>query len=193
MSKKVLVEISARHVHVTQEHLEILFGPGHQLTPKKLLSQPGQFAAEERVDVIGPRSTLKGVSILGPCRKASQVEITKTEARGLGVNALLRESGHIEGTTGITLVGPQGRVDLNEGLIVAKRHVHLTPQNAEALGVQNGQIISVRIDENERSLVFGDVVIRVSDQFSPAMHIDTDEANAAGISFEAMGELIIEE
>lgn len=193
MSKKVLVEISARHVHVTQEHLEILFGPGHALTPKKMLSQPGQFAAEERVDVVGPRSTLKGVSILGPCRSASQVEITKTEARSLGVNALLRESGHVKGTTGITLVGPVGRVELNEGLIVAKRHVHLPPQRAHELGVHNGQIIAVKIDGNERSLVFGDVVIRVSDQFSPAMHIDTDEANAAGISFEAMGELIIEE
>ena len=191
MKAKVLVEISARHVHVSQEHLEVLFGPGYSLTPKKMLSQPGQFAAEERVDVVGPRSTLKNVSILGPCRSASQVEITKTEARALGVDAVLRESGHIEGTNGIKLVGPKGELDLKEGLIVAKRHVHLNPEAAADYEVHNGQIIAVRIDSDERDLIFGDVVIRVSDKFSPAMHIDTDEANAAGISYEAMGELII--
>ncbi len=192
MKEKVLVEISARHVHVTQAHLEILFGPGHQLTPKKDLSQPNQYAAEERVDVVGPRSFLKNVSILGPCRDFSQVEITKTEARLLGADALIRESGNIEGTNGIKLVGPKGELVLDKGLIVAKRHIHLTPENAEYYGVKNTQLVSVRIESDERSLTFSDVVIRVSEKFALAMHIDTDEANAAGISSEAMGDIIVD-
>jgi len=192
MKEKVLVEISARHVHVTQAHLEILFGSGHQLTPKKDLSQPNQYAAEERVDVVGPRSVLKNVSILGPCRDFSQVEITKTEARLLGVDALIRESGNIEGTNGIKLVGPKGELILEKGLIVAKRHIHLTPENADYYGVKNTQLVSVRIESEERSLTFADVVIRVSEKFAPAMHIDTDEANAAGISSDARGDIIVE-
>lgn len=191
MSKeKVLVEVSARHVHVTKEHLEILFGPGHELSPKKDLSQPGQFAAAERVDLVGPRSTIKAVSILGPCRNASQVEVSLSDARTLGLSAMIRESGNIQGTTGIELVGPAGTVTLTEGLIVAKRHVHLTPEAALAQGVTNGQIVSVKIETDERSMTFGDVVIRVSEKFSPAMHIDTDEANAAAISSTAWGEII---
>lgn len=192
MKEKILVEISARHVHVTQAHLEILFGPGHQLTPKKDLSQPNQYAAEERVDVVGPRSVLKNVSILGPCRDFSQVEITKTEARLLGADALIRESGNIEGTNGIKLVGPKGELVLDKGLIVAKRHIHLTPENAAYYGVKNTQLVSVRIESEERSLTFSDVVIRVSEKFALAMHIDTDEANAAAISSEAMGDIIVE-
>jgi putative phosphotransacetylase len=192
MKEKILVEISARHVHVTQEHLEILFGPGHQLTPKKNLSQPNQYAAEERVDVVGPRSVLKNVSILGPCRDFSQVEVTRTEARQLGVKALTRESGNIEGTQGIKLVGPKGEIDLDKGLIVAKRHIHLTPETAAYYNVQNTQIVSVKIQSDERSLVFGDVVIRVSEKFAPAMHIDTDEANAAGMDTELLGEIIVD-
>ncbi len=191
MSKeKVLVEVSARHVHVTKEHLEILFGPGHELSPKKDLSQPGQYAAAERVDLVGPRSTIKAVSILGPCRNASQVEVSLSDARTLGLSAMIRESGNIKGTTGIELVGPAGTVTLTEGLIVAKRHVHLTPEAALAQGVTNGQIVSVKIETDERSITFGDVVIRVSEKFSPAMHIDTDEANAAAISSTAWGEII---
>ena len=188
--EKVLVEVSARHVHVTKEHLEILFGPGHELTPKKDLSQPGQYAAAERVYLVGPRSTIKGVSILGPCRNASQVEVSLSDARTLGLSAMIRESGNIQGTTGIELVGPAGSVTLTEGLIVAKRHVHLTPEAAAAQGVTNGQVVSVKIETDERSMTFGDVVIRVSEKFSPAMHIDTDEANAAAISSTAWGEII---
>ena len=188
--EKVLVEVSARHVHVTKEHLEILFGPGHELTPKKDLSQPGQYAAAERVDLVGPRSTIKGVSILGPCRNASQVEVSLSDARTLGLSAMIRESGNIQGTTGIELVGPAGSVTLTEGLIVAKRHVHLTPEAAAAQGVTNGQVVSVMIETDERSMTFGDVVIRVSEKFSPAMHIDTYEANAAAISSTAWGEII---
>ena len=191
MSKeKLLVEVSARHVHVTKEHLEILFGEGHELTPKKDLSQPGQYAAAERVDLVGPRSTIKNVSILGPVRAASQVEVSMSDARTLGLNPSIRESGNIDGTIGVQLVGPAGTVTLEKGLIVAKRHVHLTPEAAEAQGVVNGQVVGVKVHTDDRSMTFGDVVIRVSEKFAPAMHIDTDEANAAGITSTAWGEIV---
>ncbi|TFG81221.1 MAG: phosphate propanoyltransferase [Erysipelotrichales bacterium] len=188
--EKVLVEVSARHVHITQEDLEVLFGAGHALTPKKPLSQPNQYASEERVDLVGPKSTIKNVVILGPVRKASQVEVSLTDARTLGVEAIIRESGHIDQTKGILLVGPKGQIELTNGVIAAKRHVHLTPENAAYYGVDDKQIVQVKIVTNQRSLTFGDVVIRVSASVAPAMHIDTDEANAAGISGSAFGEII---
>jgi putative phosphotransacetylase len=187
---KVLVEVSARHVHITQADLEVLFGAGQTLTPKKPLSQPNQYAAEERVDLVGPKSTIKNVVILGPVRKATQVEVSLTDARTLGVDAIIRESGHIGQTKGIILVGPKGQIELSEGVIAAKRHVHLTPETALYHGVEDKQIVNVKIMTEQRSLTFGDVVIRVSDTFAPAMHIDTDEANAAGISGSALGEII---
>lgn len=191
MSKeKILIEVSARHVHVTTEDLETLFGKGYQLTPKKDLSQPGQYAAAERVDLVGPRSTLKNVSILGPVRQASQVEVSMSDARTLGLNPSIRESGNIDGTIGVQLVGPAGSVTLDKGLIVAKRHVHLTPEAAEAQGVVNGQVVEIKVQTDDRSMTFGDVVIRVSEKFAPAMHIDTDEANAAGITSTAWGEIV---
>lgn len=191
MSKeKILIEVSARHVHVTTEDLETLFGKGYQLTPKKDLSQPGQYAAAERVDLVGPRSTLKNVSILGPVRNASQVEVSMSDARTLGLNPSIRESGNIEGTIGVQLVGPAGTVTLDKGLIVAKRHVHLTPEAAEAQGVVNAQVVEIKVHTDDRSMTFGDVVIRVSDKFAPAMHIDTDEANAAAITSTAWGEIV---
>ena len=191
MSKeKILIEVSARHVHVTTEDLETLFGKGYQLTPKKDLSQPGQYAAAERVDLVGPRSTIKNVSILGPVRAASQVEVSMSDARTLGLNPSIRESGNIDGTIGVQLVGPVGSVTLDKGLIVAKRHVHLTPEAAEAQGVVNGQVVGVKVHTDDRSMTFGDVVIRVSEKFAPAMHIDTDEANAAGITSTAWGEIV---
>ena len=186
---KILVEISARHVHLTKEQVAILFGEGHELTPKKYLSQPGQFACEEKVVVKGPRSEMK-MSVLGPERSAGQVEVSLTDARTLGVEALIRESGDIEGTAGITLGGPCGEVTLSEGVIAAKRHIHMTPEDAKKYGVSSGDIVSVKIDTDGRSLTFGDVVIRVSDSYALAMHIDTDEGNAAGIKGTAMGELI---
>jgi putative phosphotransacetylase len=188
--EKVLVEVSARHVHITQADLETLFGAGHQLTPKKPLSQPNQYAAEERVDLVGPKSTIKNVVILGPVRKATQVEVSLTDARTLGVDAIIRESGHIDQTKGITLVGPLGQIELPAGVIAAKRHVHLTPEAAIYYGVADKQIVSVKVVTDQRSLAFGDVVIRVSPTFAPAMHIDTDEANAAGIVGSALGEII---
>ena len=188
--KRILVETSARHVHVTKETLEILFGAGHELTVKKYLSQPGQFASEEKVDVVGPKNTIARVSILGPVRKANQVEVSLTDARTLGVQAPVRESGDIAGSAPVKIVGPCGEVELEEGCIAAKRHIHLTPADAEELGVTNGQIVCVRLDDTARPLVFGDVVVRVSENFSAAMHIDTDESNAACAAGIVYGEII---
>lgn len=180
MLKPVPVEVSARHIHVTAEALEILFGEGYSLTLKKELSQPGQFAAEERVNIIGPKRELKNVSILGPVRKAVQVEISATDARSIGIAAPVRESGDIAGSPGCKIVGPRGEIDINEGVIVAKRHIHMTPADAGKYGVENGQTVRVEILSDGRSLVFGDTVVRVSENFRLAMHIDTDEGNAAG-------------
>ena len=190
MAKTVLVETSAHHVHVTKVHLEILFGEGYELTVKKMLSQPGQYAAEERVTVVGPKRELANVSILGPVRKATQVELSLTDARSIGVSAPVRESGDVAGSGACKLVGPKGEVELTEGVIAAKRHIHMTPADAESYGVKDSQVVSVKIDSNGRSLVFGDVVIRVSDKYALAMHIDTDESNAAGCTPGLMGEII---
>lgn len=176
--KKILVETSARHVHLTAEHIETLFGKGHELTKKKDLSQPGQFACEERVTVVGPKKELPGVSILGPARPASQVELSLTDARSIGVAAPIRESGDVAGSAPCKLVGPCGEVELTEGVIAAKRHIHLTPEAAEEYGVADKQIVKVAVN-GARPLIFDDVVVRVSPKFAPAMHIDTDEANAA--------------
>ena len=191
MEKTVMVETSARHVHVTEETLETLFGKGYQLTKKKDLSQPGQFACEERVQVIGPKNSFPAVSILGPTRPADQVELSASDARSIGVAAPVRESGDIAGSGACKLVGPKGEVELKEGVIVAKRHIHMTPEDAENYGVKDKQVVSVKIDSPERSLVFGDVVVRVSPKFKLAMHIDTDESNAAGLSGTVDGEVIL--
>lgn len=191
MENKILVETSARHVHLTEEHIKILFGANASLTNKKDLSQPGQFACEERVTVVGPKKEITNVIILGPARPASQVEISYTDARTLGVNAPVRESGELEKSGGCKIIGSCGEVELNEGVIIAKRHIHLTPENAEELKVSDKQIVGVKIESGERSLIFMDVVIRVSPKFAPAMHIDTDEANAACAFGECYGEIII--
>ena len=187
---KFIVETSARHVHVTQEHLEILFGKDYILTKKKDLSQPGQYACEERVTVVGTKKEMPGVSILGPVRPVSQVEISLTDARSIGVAAPIRESGDVAGSGACKLVGPCGEVELKEGVIAAKRHIHATPEDAEKLGVQDKDVVSVKIDTDGRSLVFGDVVVRVSPKFALAMHIDTDESNAAGCGREVYGEIV---
>lgn len=180
MAKPVLVEVSARHAHVSQEALEILFGKGHTLTPKKDLSQPGQYACEERITVVGPKKELAGVSILGPVRPATQIEISATDARSIGIAAPVRESGDVAGSAGCKLVGPCGEIEISEGVIVAKRHIHMTPADAEKYGITDNQVVQVAIKSNGRDLVFGDVVARVSEKFALAMHIDTDEGNAAG-------------
>ena len=179
MENLVLVETSARHVHVTQEDLETLFGKGYALTHKKDLSQPGQFACEERVDVVGPKKTLTGVSILGPVRSATQIELSLTDARSIGVSAPIRESGDVAGSAPCKLVGPKGEVTLSEGVIAAKRHIHMTPVDAGQFGVRNGQ--SVRLKAlTARPLTFGEVEVRVSEKFSTVVHLDYDEANACG-------------
>ncbi len=186
----VIVETSARHLHVTEKDLEILFGAGAKLTPKKELSQPGQYACSERVTVVGPKKEIAGVTILGPCRNATQVEISLTDARSIGVNAPVRESGDVAGSGACKLVGPCGEVELKEGVIAAKRHIHLTPAEAEKFNVSDKEIVSVKINSDGRSLVFGDVIVRVNATYAAAMHIDTDESNAAGLSGEVYGEII---
>ncbi|MBQ7836874.1 MAG: phosphate propanoyltransferase [Clostridia bacterium] len=190
MENKVLVETSARHVHLSAEHIAILFGEGATLTHKKDLSQPGQFACEERVTVVGPKKSIPNVIILGPARPASQVEVSLTDARTLGIAAPVRESGDVAGSGACKLVGPCGEVELTEGVIVAKRHIHLTPADAEAFGVEDKQIVSVKIENDTRSTVFGDVVVRVNPNFAAAMHIDTDESNAACAFGVCYGEII---
>ncbi|MDD6060900.1 MAG: phosphate propanoyltransferase [Ruminococcus sp.] len=191
MSKRFIVETSARHVHVTQEHLEILFGKGYELTKKKDLSQPGQFACEERVTVVGPKKELAGVSILGPVRPSTQVELSATDARSIGVAAPVRESGDIAGSGACKIVGPCGEVEIAEGVIVAKRHIHLTPADAEELGVKDKDVVWVRMDTDGRSAVLGDVVCRVHENFARAMHIDTDESNAVSAPRELYGEIVV--
>jgi putative phosphotransacetylase len=176
--KMFLVEVSARHVHLCKEDVEKLFGPGAKLTYKRALSQPGQFLSEERVDVVGLKSTFRNVAILGPERPASQVEISVTDSFTLGVAPPVRESGDIKGTPGLKLIGPAGEIELPLGVIAAKRHIHMTPEDAERLGVHDKQIVEVRVD-TERPVTFGEVVVRVSPSFKLSMHVDTDEANAA--------------
>ena len=197
MENKIIVNTSARHIHVTQEDLEVLYGKGFELTVKKELMQPGQYLSNQKLDILGgvakdgvTRREIKGVSILGPVRKATQVEVSLTDARTLGVNAPIRESGDIAGSGKCTLVGPCGQIDIEEGVIAAKRHVHLDPQSAIDLGVKDKDIVSVEVSTNERSLIFGDVVVRVSDKFVPEIHIDTDESNAANCSGEVFGKII---
>ena len=186
---KVLVETSARHVHLTAEHIEILFGKGATLTHKKDLSQPGQFACEERVTLEGPKKSIANVIILGPARPATQVELSFTDARTLGINAPVRESGDVAGSAPLKIVGPCGSVELAEGAIIAKRHIHLTPADAAEFGVTDKQIVGLKI-ESERTTVFYDVVVRVNPNFSAAAHLDTDEANAACAFGVCYGEII---
>lgn len=190
MAKDFIVEISARHIHLTEADFKTLFGDDATLTIKKMLSQPGQYACAERVTVVGPKKELAGVSILGPFRKASQVELSATDARSIGLPIVVRESGDLKGTPGCKLVGPKGELELTEGVIVAKRHIHATVNDAKELGVSDKEIVKVQINTPERSLIFGDVVVRVSDSYALAMHIDTDEANAAGMEPGVMGVIV---
>lgn len=185
-----VIETSARHLHVTQETLEILFGKGFELEVKKPLSQPGQFATNQKVEVVGPKSSLK-CSILGPVRPEDQVELSFTDARTIGIVAPIRESGDVKGSAPCKLVGPCGEVELAEGVIIAKRHVHMTPEDAEKFGVANGQIVKVEVEqETGRKVIFGDTVVRVSSKYALAMHIDTDEANAACCAGEITGVIV---
>lgn len=182
MEHKIMVEVSARHIHLTEEDVEKLFGSGHKLTKKKELSQPGEYACEERLTVRGPKREIANVSVLGPPRKASQVELSATDARSVGIAAPVRESGDLAGSGGCVLIGPAGEIELSEGVIVAKRHVHMTPEAAKHFKVENKQNVKASIKSEARSLIFDDVVIRVSPNYTISMHIDTDEGNAAGLS-----------
>ena len=190
MENKILVETSARHIHLTKEAVEVLYGAGAELTVKKMLSQPGQFATgNEKITLVGPKGSL-AVSVLGPTRPANQVELSFSDARALGLAGVpVRESGDVANTPGVKLVGPCGELTIDSGVIIAKRHIHMRPEEAEALGVTNGQIVKVRIN-SARSLIFDDVVCRVSDKFALAMHIDTDECNAACAFGEIYGEIV---
>ena len=186
---EINIETSARHIHVSAADLEKLFGAGYALTPKKDLSQPGQYACNEKVTVKGPKGELK-MSILGPTRKQTQVEISLTDARAIGLKVPIRESGDLAGSAGCTIVGPAGEVTIEEGVVAAKRHIHLSVDEAAALDVTDKQIVKVQIDSKERSIIFGDVVVRVNKDYRNAMHIDTDESNAAGCGREVYGEIV---
>lgn len=188
--KEILVETSARHIHLSQEAVDALFGKGYELTKKKDLSQPGQYACNEKLSVVGPKGAIKA-SILGPTRKSSQVELSFTDARSIGVTAPIRESGDTVGSTACKLVNTEtgAELELSEGVIIAKRHIHLTPAVASEFGVADKEIVSVKIN-SDRTTVYDDVVIRVSESFAPAMHIDTDEANAACAFGEVYGTIV---
>jgi putative phosphotransacetylase len=179
MGYKVGIGISNKHLHLSEADLQTLFGPGAKLTPYKELVQPGQYAAEEKVDVIGPKSMIKGMRIIGPTRPQTQVEVSMTDARALGIDAPVRESGKLEGSPGAKLVGPAGEVELDSGIIVALRHIHLSPAEAEEAGLKDKDLVDVKV-HGTRPLIFEDVLIRSGDAHKKEFHVDTDEANAAG-------------
>ena len=190
MENKILVETSARHIHLTDEAVKVLYGEGAELTVKKMLSQPGQFAtANEKIKLVGPKGEMM-VSVLGPTRKDNQIELSYTDARALGLKGVpVRESGDVAGTPGLKMVGPAGELEVEAGAIIAKRHIHMTPADAEGLGVTNGQVVKVLV-KSERTTIFDDVVVRVSPSYALAMHIDTDECNAAAAFGEIYGEIV---
>ena len=179
------LEVSAHHIHLSQEHVEALFGKGHQLTWHSDLSQPGQFACKEQLTITGPKGSIERVRVLGPVRNATQVEIAMTEQFKLGIHPPIRESGDIEDTPGCTLECPSGKVKIKKGVICALRHIHMTPADALRFGVKDRTVVQVRVS-GDRELIFGDVLIRVNPDYNLAMHIDTDEANAANVKTGAM-------
>ncbi|MED4651809.1 phosphate propanoyltransferase [Bacillus pseudomycoides] len=187
--KQIPIGVSNRHVHLTSEDLEKLFGEGYELLVAKELSQPGEFAAKETVTIKTEKAEIPKVRILGPIRKFTQVEISKTDARKLGVDAQIRASGNIDGTPGITLIGPKGSLKIEKGVIIAERHIHMTPQDAEKFQVKDGQYASVKVEGN-RGLIFNQVLIRVKDTYALDMHIDTDEANSGNITTGDLGHLL---
>lgn len=189
MSYKVKIGLSNKHVHLSQADLEVLFGKGHELTPTKDLVQPGQFAAEEKVDIVGPKKTLAGIRVLGPVRPETQVELALTDARTIGIKAPVRESGKLDGTPGCKLVGPCGEVELDHGVIAALRHVHLNDEQAAEAGVKDGDWVSIKI-EGERGLVFDNVLVRAGVKHEKEVHLDTDEGNAAGCGPDTVCEIM---
>ena len=183
----VELEASGRHVHVTREQAQTLFG--HGLTPKRPLSQPGQYLANERVTVVGPKGTFENVAVLGPERKEAQVEISLTDGRTLGLEAPVRLSGYVSGTPGVTLIGPGGTVTLNQGVIAAQRHIHLTPEDARNFGVKDKQVVKLQTF-TARPVIFQDVAVRVSPEFASYVHLDYDEANACGFAKGDLGRIL---
>ena len=190
MAYEVKIGLSNKHLHLSEEHIEALFGKCHQLTPTKPLVQPGQFACEEKVDIVGPKNTLKGIRVLGPARKETQVELAMTDARTIGIKAPVRESGKLEGTPGCKIVGPCGEIEIDHGVIVALRHVHLNDQQAAEAGVKDGDVVSIKI-EGERGLIFDNVLVRAGSKHEREVHLDTDEGNAAGCGPDSVCTLII--
>lgn len=190
-NNEFMVEASGRHVHLSKEHLEQLFGKGYELTIAKELSQPGQYAAKERIRVIGPKGEFSNVVILGPCRDFSQVELSLTDCKDIGIKGVLRESGKIEGTPGILIGVGENYIRLDKGAIVAKRHIHMTPEDAEKLNVKDNELVKVKVS-GERPVIFDDVLIRVKSSFRLSMHIDYDEANACGYTSGVKGSIIRE-
>lgn len=184
-------EISARHIHLCREHLDQLFGPGYQLTKLKDLSQKGQFAAQETVTIATDKNKIANVRIVGPLRARTQVEISKTDARVLGINPPVRKPGDLDGSAGCILIGPKNKVNLKEGLIIAWRHIHVSPDYVKENGLEGKEFISIKINSGSRSITFHQVYIHIDPQFTPLFCLDTDEGNAAGIEQKAEGEIII--
>lgn len=188
---KLPIALSNKHIHLSQNDIDVLFGKGHQLTEFKPLSQPGQYACEEKVDLVGPKGTIKGVRVLGPARTQTQLEVSLADGFALGVKAPIRESGDLAGSPGIKLVGPAGEVEISEGVIVASRHIHMHTSDAENFGVKDKQVVKIRTS-GERALVFENVLVRVSDSYKLEMHVDLEEGNAAAVKNGELVELIAE-
>ena len=187
--KKVPIGISNRHVHVCRRDLDVLFGDHHQLNRMKNLKQPGQYAAEEKVDLVGPKGTLKNVRIIGPVREETQIEISFADSFVLGVKPPIRDSGDLDGSEGLKLVGPSGEVELKRGCIAAARHIHMTPDEANELGLKDKDLVNVRTG-GQRSVVFENVLVRVNPQYALEMHVDLEEANSAGLRNDDKVEII---
>lgn len=189
MKKELPIALSNRHIHLSQKDLNILFGSGYELTKFRELSQPGQYACDEKVDVVGPKGTIKGVRIIGPIRPNTQFELSVSDAFALGVKPIVRNSGDVEGTPGAKLIGPKGEVEIEEGVLVAARHIHMNTSDGEKFGVADKDVVSIKVD-GERGLIFNNVIVRVSDKFALEMHIDVEEGNAAGVKNGQLVELI---
>ena len=190
MSFRIPIAVSARHAHLSQATIDQVFGAGYQLRARSWLSQTGQFAAEETVRLVGPNGQLEHVRVMGPPRQHDQIELSRTDEHALGIAAPVRISGDLAGTPGVTVIGPAGRRLLADGVISARRHIHMDPQNAASLGVRDGQAVQVRIESEGRDLVFGDVTVRIRPDFHLELHLDTDEANAAGVTDGDRAELL---
>ena len=187
---KIPIEVSARHVHLSQHIVNVLFGDGYELTPMKNLSQPSEFISKERIDIVGPREILHNVAVLGPVRKHTQVELSLTDARKVGLAPPVRESGDHAGSASCRLVGPVGEFELEDGVIIARRHLHINPSQAKKLGVENGDFISIEAKKCLRPIIFKDVLVRIDEKYVLSMHIDTDEGNAASLTPDSYGELV---